>query len=158
MTPHITSLIQHRQALFKNNQIDEWLTTAKQIKKLIKKRKKAFYKNFQNKDSKMWWKTVQQVSGKTTKPHIQTHTAEELNLGFHAVWNNIKQPDISEYTKTLNYHNEQPNITPEIVNEEFKKLDTNKAPGPDGINNKILKKAKYALKEIGHELMHYLNM
>ncbi len=89
-------------------------------------------------------------SGKTTKPHIQTHTAEELYKGFHAVSNNIKQPDISEYRhpKTLNYHNEQPNITPEMVNEEFKKLDINKAPGPDGINNKILKKAKYALKEI----------
>jgi hypothetical protein len=53
MTPHIKSLIQHRLALFKNNQIDEWLTTAKQIKKLIKKRKKAFYNNLKNKDSKM---------------------------------------------------------------------------------------------------------
>ena len=55
---------------------------------------------------------------------------------------------ISENTKTLNYHNEQPNITPEMVNEVLKELDTNKAPGPDGINNKIFKKAKYALKEI----------
>jgi hypothetical protein len=46
------------------------------------------------------------------------------------------------------------NITPEMVNEEFKKLDTNKAPGPDGINNKILKKAKYALKEIVAQLFN----
>jgi hypothetical protein len=35
-----------------------------------------------------------------------------------------------------------------MINEEFQKLDITKAPGPDGINNKILKKAKNALKEI----------
>ena len=35
-----------------------------------------------------------------------------------------------------------------MINEEFQKLDISKAPGPDGINNKILKRAKYALKEI----------
>ena len=34
MTPHIKSLIQHRQVLYKNNQIEEWLTTAKQVQKL----------------------------------------------------------------------------------------------------------------------------
>jgi len=35
-----------------------------------------------------------------------------------------------------------------MINDEFQKLNTTKAPGPDGINNKILKKAKHALKEI----------
>ena len=35
-----------------------------------------------------------------------------------------------------------------MINEEFQKLDTSKAPGPDGINNEIIKRAKYALKEI----------
>jgi hypothetical protein len=94
MTPHKKSLIQHRQFLFKTNQTDEWLATVKQVKKLINKRKKAYYNNFKNKDSKMWWKTVQQVSGKKSKPQVTTHTAEELNQGFHAVWNNIKQPNI----------------------------------------------------------------
>jgi hypothetical protein len=29
-----------------------------------------------------------------------------------------------------------------MINDEFQKLNTTKAPGPDGINNKILKKAK----------------
>jgi hypothetical protein len=52
MTPHIKSLIQHRQVLFKTNQIDEWLATAKQVKKLINKRKKAYYNNFKNKTAK----------------------------------------------------------------------------------------------------------
>jgi hypothetical protein len=76
MTPHIKSLIQQRQVLYKNNQIEEWLTTAKQVKKLINKRKKAFYNKFKNKDSKMWWKKVQQVSGKATNTQATTHTAE----------------------------------------------------------------------------------
>ena len=48
-------------------------------------RKKAYYNNFKNKDSKMWWKTVQQIYGKTSKPQVIKHTAEELNKGFHAV-------------------------------------------------------------------------
>ena len=42
MTLYIKSLIHNRQVLFKINQIDEWLTTTKQVKKLIKKRKKAY--------------------------------------------------------------------------------------------------------------------
>ncbi len=46
MTPHIKSLIQHRQVLFKTNQIDDWQATAKKVKILINKRKKAFYNNF----------------------------------------------------------------------------------------------------------------
>ena len=154
MTPHIKSLIQQRQVLYKNNQIDEWLTTAKQVKKLINKRKKAFYSNFKNKDSKTWWKTVQQVSGKTTKPQVTTHTAKELNKGFHAVWNDSKQPDISIFIIPPNNQNEPPNITPEMINEELQRLDTSKAPGPDGISNKILKRAKYALKEIVSHLFN----
>jgi hypothetical protein len=35
-----------------------------------------------------------------------------------------------------------------MINEEFQKRDTSKAPGPDRIDNKILKEAKYALIEI----------
>jgi hypothetical protein len=33
-----------------------------------------------------------------------------------------------------------------MINDEFQKLNTTKAPGPDGINNKILKKAKQAIR------------
>jgi hypothetical protein len=60
------------------------------LKTPINMRKKVYYNNFKNKDSKMWWKTVQHVSGKTSKPQVRTHTAEELNQSYHAVWNNIK--------------------------------------------------------------------
>jgi hypothetical protein len=115
MTPNIKSLIQQRQVLYKNNQIEEWLTTAKQVKKLIHKRKKTFY----NKFKKMWWKTVQQVSGKATNTQATTHTAEELNKGLQAVWNNIKQPDISNFIIPSQNQNDRPNITPEKINEEF---------------------------------------
>ena len=53
-------------------------------------------------------------------------------------WKYIKQPDISTFIQTANNHTEKPNnITPEMINEEFQKLDTSKAPRPDGINNKI---------------------
>jgi hypothetical protein len=100
----------------------------------------------------MWWKTVQQVSGKTSKPQVTTHTAEELNKGFYAVWNNIKQPDISTFIQTTNNHTEQPKITPEIINKEFQKLDTSKAPGPDG-QTKYLNKQN-TLKEIVAHRFH----
>ena len=59
----------------------------------------------------MWWKTLQQTTGKTTKPQVTTHTAEKLNQGFQAVWNNIIQPDISNFIKPTKHRNEQPNIT-----------------------------------------------
>ncbi len=42
-----------------------------------------------------------------------------------------------------------------MINEEFQKLDTSKAPGPDGINEKILKQAKYVLKVI---VAHLINI
>ena len=55
----------------------------------------------------------------------------------------------SQVSSNLNNNlNTQQNITPDMIDEEFQKLDISKAPGPDGINNKILKRAKYALKEI----------
>jgi hypothetical protein len=36
-------------------------------------------------------------------------------------------------------------ITPDMVIKELKKLDVTKAPGPDNINNKILKDSRFEL-------------
>ena len=73
-------------------------------------------------------KSVQQVSGKTAKPQITTHTAEDLNKGFYTVRNNIKQPDISSFIESNNNLNTQQNITPEMINEDFHKTRNQLSP------------------------------
>ena len=65
------------------------------IRHKIRKRKKSYYHRFKNRDSKLWWKTVNEINGKATKKEEIKLTAEELNIVFHQVWKEEKELDIS---------------------------------------------------------------
>jgi hypothetical protein len=83
-------------------------------------------------------------------------TVEQLNNGFHQVWQNIERRDTSEFLN-IQGHNFQEaiQVSSYTVIMELGKLDTSKAPGPDKINNKILKNAKYELSDI---ITHLFNI
>jgi hypothetical protein len=46
--------------------------------------------------------TVNEINGKTTKKEEINLTAEELNIGFHQVWKEERESDISSFIKPLN--------------------------------------------------------
>jgi hypothetical protein len=127
------------------------------IRHQIRKRKKSYYNRFKNRNSKIWWKTVNEINGKTTKKEVIKLSAEELNIGFHQVWKEEKESDISSFIKPPQQQINQKTIklTPDMVIKELKKLDVTKAPGPDSINNKILKDARFELSDI---LAHLFNI
>ena len=100
---------------------------------------------------------MNEINGKTTKKEEIKLTAEELNIGFQQVWKEEKESDISSFIKPPQQQINQKTIkiTPDMVIKELKKLDVTKAPGPDNINNKILKDARFELSDI---LAHLFNI
>jgi hypothetical protein len=62
---------------------------------------------------------------------------EELKNGFKAVWNGTTPQDLSTFMKTPP-DTPKNHITPQTVMNQLEKLNTKKAPGPDGISAKIL--------------------
>ena len=85
----------------------------------------------------------------TPPNHNSQHTQLMILIKDFTQYGTTLNNKTSQVSSNLNNNlNTQQNITPDMIDEEFQKLDISKAPGPDGINNKILKRAKYALKEI----------
>ena len=97
MTPYIKGLIKQRQVLHHKKEYEEWRKMANIIKHHIKKRKQIYYNRFKNKDNKIWWKIVNDANGKNNKHQDTQFSAEQLNDGYHQVWNGLKQPDISKF-------------------------------------------------------------
>jgi hypothetical protein len=64
---------------------------------------------------------------------------EQLNIGFHQVWNNIEKSDTTAFLNKQEHKFQAIQVTPYTIIMELGKLDTTKAPGPDNINNRILK-------------------
>jgi hypothetical protein len=88
MTTHIKNLITERLKLFNNNKNDDnkkWKKMPSIIRHQIRKRKKSFYNRFNNLDSKIWWKTVNEINGKTSKKEENKLTAKEINIGFSSL-------------------------------------------------------------------------
>ena len=124
------------------------------IRHHIKKRKQIYYNRFKNKDNKIWWKIVNDANGKNNKHQDTQFSAEQLNDGYHQVWNGLKQPDITKFIEPPNA-NDYPIITEGMVTKELARLDTTKAAGPDNINNKILKEARHHLSAV---ITHLFNL
>jgi hypothetical protein len=150
MTPNIKQMIKKRQKLYNQSYTDDdnskWRKLANTIRYKITQRKRQYFSCFKNKDSKKWWKVVNNFNGKGKRKEDISLTAEELNEGFHQVWSNGTRTDLSSFITTT--YQIPYNITPYAVLQELNKLDTSKAPGPDNINNKLLKSARHELCDI----------
>jgi len=113
---------------------------------MIKKRKRNFFKKYTN-GNPNWWKEVNELRNISNKTSIDSQTCNKLNDYFHGKWVN-KQANISVHT--YREFNNCPTIefSSNDVLEELSKLETGKAAGPDIINAKILKSAKYEILDI----------
>jgi hypothetical protein len=92
------------------------------IKLLIKQRQKAYN---DNNDSKKWWATVNNLNGKNNKKiHELKLSVEQLNIGFHQVWNNIENSDTTAFlNKQEHKFHEAIQVTPYTIIMELEKLD-----------------------------------
>jgi hypothetical protein len=153
MTAHLKSLMEERRKLFKEAKYEQWNKQANHVSRLIEKVKTRYCKQLGNGDSKKCWNVITQQRQKATH-HKTQHTAEELNNGFHEVWKGTTQQNQYEYAQPLTPNNSTL-ITNTMVITELEKLQTDKAPGPDNISNKLLKGARYELCEI---ITHLFNM
>ena len=117
-----------------------------------------YYSQFKNKDSKKWWNEVKKVNGEQQAISTGDITAEQLNIAFHNIWKTTTQPDISQFIKQPNKQQNQDHtpitITAEQINNELMKLNK-KAPGPDNLNNSLLKGARHSINEI---IAHLFNI
>ena len=82
-------------------------------------------------------------------------TVEQLNNGFHQVWQNIEKSDTTEFL-IIQGHNFQEaiQVSAYTVIMARGKFDASKAPEPDNINNKIPKNAKKELSDIINHLFN----
>jgi len=96
MTPDIKAEIKLRQKLHKEKKHEEWKKQANKIRKMIKKRKRSFFKKYTN-GNPNWWKEVNELRNISNKKSIDSQTCNKLNDYFHGKWVN-KQANISVHT------------------------------------------------------------
>jgi hypothetical protein len=86
----------------------------------------------------------QQPKRKNKKQEEMKLTIEQLNTGFHQVWQNVEKQDTTEFlNKPAKIFQDTIQVTPYSILMELGKLNTSKAPGPDtNYKHQNLKKRK----------------
>lgn len=106
------------------------------VRKLTHKAKKSHYNRFIN-GNPNWWKAVNEIRLEKKQNEFDQTTIDMLNNNFH-----------SQTLAISKNHSIIPPIKEQDVVDELGKLKNNKAGGPDGINAKTLKAAKFELADI----------
>jgi hypothetical protein len=84
-----------------------------------------------------------QPSERETKNNEVTIVPNLLSKEFHGV-SGEDQPDLKEFKEPLTTNN----ITPQMTIETLGTLDATKKAGPDELNNRVLKEARFHLGEV----------
>ena len=151
MTIEIKTEIKQRQKLWHRRKYDEWKMQANKVTKMIKKRKRSYYKRFTNMNTN-WWDEVNQLR----EPHQTNSISEDmtikLNNYFHSLWSNKENKIKNSTTTNSCIINTKPKghirlLEYEVI-EELSKLDINKAAGPDELNARVLKAGRFELAPI----------
>ena len=151
MTVEIKKEIKHRQKLWHRKMYDEWKVQANKVTKMIKKRKRSYYKRFTNKNTN-WWDEVNQIREPRQTNSISEDMTIKLNNYFHSVWTNDSTAP-KNTTKRISCNDKMENkrhiklLEHEII-EELNKLDVKKAAGPDELNARVLKAARFELAPV----------
>ena len=153
MTEEIKELIAQRQKLFKHKN-DEWKALARRIKELINKQKKLYYSHLDPSNPKELWDRVNEQRASDKQEIPPKFSPDELNRGFSSVWDGIQPQDLSTFA-TPAPDAPADFISPHMVMYQLERLNTKKAPGPDGISAKILYAARFSLCFI---ITHILNL
>ena len=144
MTLDIKELIAERQELFKAKQHAEYSKVAVKVSREINKRKRLYYRRKFSAKNPSWWSFVNDVRSNCNTTDADKELANELNCGFHGVWDGNAQPDLSAYT---NIDCERPpeNIFKVHEVKSFISSMNSSAPGPDGVPVNLLKAGREEL-------------
>jgi hypothetical protein len=100
-----------------------------------------------------WWPVVNQARGKTKNIEV-TIAPNLLSKEFHGAWGGEEPPDLKKFKEPLTTHDVGLNITPQMTIESLGTLDATKAAGPDEMNNRVLKEARFHLGEVVADLFN----
>ena len=136
MAPQFKLLIKQRQKAYHQRKDKEWKRLSIRLASTYDKERTTTPSQFKNKDSKKLWSTVNNLNGKAKKQEEMKLTVEQLNNGFHQVWQNIEKSDTTEFL-IIQGHNFQEaiQVSAYTVIMARGKFDASKAPEPDNINN-----------------------
>jgi hypothetical protein len=142
LTPRIKDGIAKRQKLYKLYNMVDRKKQFNRVRHLILARKTSYYRNL-----KIWWPVVNQARGKTKNNEVKI-PPNLLSKQFHDVWVGDKQPNLREFKESLTKHDISLNVTTQIAIETLGTLNATKAAGPDELNNRVLKEARFHLAEV----------
>ncbi len=102
---------------------------------------------------KDWWPVVNQARGKTKNNEVAI-APNLLRKEFHGICGGGEQPDLKEFKEQLTTNYIGLNITLQITINTLGTLDATKAVGPDELNNRVLKEARFHLGEVVADLFN----
>jgi hypothetical protein len=149
-----------------------WREAANEYTTAIRKAKESTWREFvENCDGKSIWDVKRYISNSAAFSNIptlndgQAETFEQMTQVFRKEFfpeppaANLSDINTTIYPREVNYN---PIITPEQIQKAVGKVHPNKAPGPDGITNRVLQKAlpeieKYllAIMQASLDLSHF---
>ena len=151
MTVEIKKEIKQRQKLWHRKMYEEWKLQANKVTKMIKRRKRSYYKRFSNKNPN-WWDEANRIREPQRANSISEDMTIKLNNYFHSVWSN--DTEANKTTRQQKICDESMRKTGRIklfeheIIEELNKLDVKKAAGPDELNARVLKTARFELAPV----------
>ena len=143
MTAEIKSIVKRRQKFHKQGRHDEWKLAANEFRCVTRAAKKRHYQKFVHGNFKAW-DEINKVRNPKREEVADQELANKQNEAFRNVWNDQKQPDISNYI-TINPSTPWPNIFSESIVEQAIKKQKSGSPGPDGLLPTLLKSARLEL-------------
>ena len=156
VTDQFRRLIRCRQNALKNGQTDRYKMYRNKVQRATKQLRRKFYTreihNLQNSDQRKWWRSVKQITGLSRSSTMplqslanQLHDgdihelASSINLFFQQVADDL-QPLADDVAPPLpNAIPDEFVIDPAAVEVKMSQIKVNKAPGPDGLPNWVLR-------------------
>jgi hypothetical protein len=144
MTHEIKELINKRQRLLRKKKHAEYTEVAKKVSKAIYIRKRIYYRRKFSAKNPRWWSLVNDTRNQRQDAIADKELANELNDGFHAVWGDTAQPNLSEFTNIDCAPPANPIFNPTNITNSINIMDSS-SPGPDGVSANLLKAARLEL-------------
>ncbi|KAI8479751.1 hypothetical protein Bbelb_424990 [Branchiostoma belcheri] len=156
----IKSAIRRRQRAFRDQDWETWRLLRNKIQKEIKRARSHYYnnrvQNLKKHSPSAWYKEIKVLTGTQKKgmtiqaqgvdPDSHRDMANLINQKFTNVTTSLPPLDRSKLPAYLPSR-PPPVVHPWEVYWKLRRIKTNKSPGPDGIDGRLLKEFAYELSE-----------
>ncbi|KAI8483142.1 hypothetical protein Bbelb_391610 [Branchiostoma belcheri] len=156
----IKSAIRRRQRAFRDQDWETWRLLRNKIQKEIKRARSHYYnnrvQNLKKHSPSAWYKEIKVLTGTQKKgmtiqaqgvdPDSHRDMANVINQKFTNVTTSLPPLDRSKLPAYLPSR-PPPVVHPWEVYWKLRRIKTNKSPGPDGIDGRLLKEFVYELSE-----------